>query len=117
MFPQFFFKKFLTIFLAVFLVFLSVANGHEVKDEFSHDDFQVAEVLYDYVDFHKSRVRNNTLKYSSLQRIADDNSSKFEFGTICRKLFSESRLKKITQIHAHPQITHLVKVVVCKNAP
>ncbi|WP_158856875.1 hypothetical protein [Lunatibacter salilacus] len=114
---QFFVKRFLTNFLAAFLVCLSVADGEEAEHDIIHEDFQVAEILYDYVDFPTSLVRNNTVNYSNLQRIADDNSSKFEFGIIARKLFSDSKLKKITQIHSHPHITHLVKMVICKNAP
>ena len=112
-----FIKRFLTNFLAAFLVCLSVADGEEAEHDIVHEDFQVAEIIYDYVDFPTSLVRNNTVSYSNLQRIAGDNSAKFEFGTIARRLFSDSKLRKITQIHSHPHIIHLVKVVVCKNAP
>lgn len=110
-------KRFLTNFLAIFLVCLSVADGEKAEHEILHEDYQVVEVIYDYVDFPTSLVRNNTVNYSNLQRIAEDNSSKIDFGKIVRKLFSESNLKKITQIHTHPHISHLVKFIVCKNAP
>jgi hypothetical protein len=117
MYFQFFIKKILTNFLAAFLVCLSVADGQEAEHEFPHDDFEVAEIQYDYVDFPQSRVRNNTLSYSSIQRIAAYNTFSFEFSNIVPNLFSNSKLNKINQLHTHPLITHLVKVVVCKNAP
>ncbi len=99
------------------MVCLSVADGEEAEHEILHDGFQIEEIVYDYVDFPTSLVRNNTVNFSKLQRIADDNSTKIEFAKITRKLFSDSNLKKITKIHTHPHIIHLVKVVVCKNAP
>lgn len=114
---QFFIKRFLPNFLAAFLVCLSVADGQEAEYDIVQEEFTVTEILYDYVDFPTSLVRNNTVNYSNLQRIVNDNSDKFEFGKIARRLFSDSKLEKITQIHAHPLIAHLVKLVVCKNAP
>lgn len=113
----FFCKRILTNFLALFLVCLSVASGEEVEHEFPHNDIQLSEIEYDFVDFPTSRVRNNAPSYLNLQRIADNNDYKFDFNGLNSRLFSDSLLKKITQIHIHPLILHLVKIVVCKNAP
>lgn len=113
----FFLKRVLTNFLAAFLVCLSIADGEEAEHDIVYSDFQVAEVEFDYVDFPTSLIRNNTVNYASLQRIAEFNSFTVDFSTHYIILLSDARLKRISYTVLHPLISNLVKVVICKNAP
>jgi hypothetical protein len=113
----FFYKNILTNFLAAFLVCLSIADGEEAEHEIIHFDFQVSEVEYDYVDFPVSLIRNNTVSFSSLQRIAEVAFFSVDFRPKSLYLLSEATLNQLSHNLLHPLISNLVKVVICKNAP
>lgn len=113
----FFLKRIVTNFLAAFLVCLSIADGEEAEHDIIQYDIQVEELEFDYLDFPTSLVRNNSLSFSSLQRIAQLDIFTVEFKNKIIKLLSDARLKQIIQVHLHPVLCNLVKVVICKNAP
>ncbi|MCC5939488.1 MAG: hypothetical protein JJU34_19575 [Lunatimonas sp.] len=116
-FLQFLLKNVLTNFLAVFLVCLSVADGDDADHEFIHQDVQIAEIDYDFVDFPTSLIRNNTVSFSSLQRIADVSPFTIDFSKKISFPLSDAQLNQISHTLLHPLMSNLVKVVICKNAP
>ncbi|WP_209331665.1 hypothetical protein [Lunatimonas salinarum] len=116
-FLQFLLKNVLTNFLAIFLVCLSIADGEEWDHEIVYQDTQIAAVDYDYVDFPTSLIRNNTVSYSSLQRIADVSPFTIDFSKKITFPLSEAQLNQLSYTLLHPFLSHLVEVVICKNAP
>ena len=116
-FLQFLLKNVLTNFLAVFLVCLSIADGEEAEHEIVHPDFQIAAIDFDYVDFPTSLIRNNTVNFSSLQRIADVSPFIIDFSKKVTFPLSDAQLNQISYTLLHPLMSNLVKVVICKNAP
>ncbi|MFC4872820.1 hypothetical protein [Negadavirga shengliensis] len=111
------FKRAFTNFLAVFLVVLCIADGDDAGHEIPHTDIHLSEIDYDYVDFPTSLSRSSNSTILNLQREATIPFFTIVFDSGIRNLFSDSNLNKRRQIHLHPLLTKLTRVVVCKNAP
>lgn len=106
-----------TNFLAIFLIVLCIADGEDAGHEIPHPDIHLSEIDYDYVDFPTSLSRSSNSNISSLQRVATIPFFTIVFDSGIHNLFSDSNLNKRKQIHLHPFLSNLTRVVVCKNAP